>query len=540
MLLLLPALMEAQQAVPCRGPMSAAQLTQLVKGSVPEERIEQLVASCGIGFEPTTGAIGRLRAAGMPETVLDAVRAATGPAARKRQAERAFWKSIKDSRDTTVFEDYLRRYPDGQFADAARQRRRDLKVTGVRVEMERTLAAGQWDAADATIRDLLQVVPENDEIRGWERRVADGREADRKQKADAAVWESIKDRVDPAVFEGYLRRNPEERFAAVARQRYGDLKVVGMRVEMERTLGAGQWDAADAKIRDLLRVAPDNDEIRGWQRRVADGREAERKRKAGQTLWESVKDSRDPQVFERFLGESPASQYAGAARLKLEAMAGTKKVNPKDGLTYVWIPPGRFMMGCSPGDAECNGDERPAHEVTIARGFWLGQTPVTQQAYRRVTGQSPSHFKGANLPVETVSWNEAKAYCAAIGGRLPTEAEWEYAARAGSVGARYGDLGEIGWYLGNSGGQTHEVGQKAANAFGLYDMLGNLWQWVADWYGSYQPGAENDPAGAGSGQSKVTRGGAWNGLASGVRASFRGGALPGSRNLVIGLRCVGE
>ena len=169
---------------------------------------------------------------------------------------------------------------------------------------------------------------------------------------------------------------------------------------------------------------------------------------------------------------------------------GTKKVNSKDGLTYVWIPPGKFQMGCSPGDAECFDNERPAHEVTITKGFWLGQTSVTQQAYRRVTGKNPANHKGANLPVEEVDWNEAQAYCKAIGGRLPTEAEWEYAARAGSTGVRYGNLDEIAWYDENSGNQSHEVGQKAPNAFGLYDMLGNTWQWVADWNGPYQPGPQ--------------------------------------------------
>jgi len=152
------------------------------------------------------------------------------------------------------------------------------------------------------------------------------------------------------------------------------------------------------------------------------------------------------------------------------------RVNPKDGLTYVWIPPGKFQMGCSAGDAECFDNEKPAHQVTIAKGFWLGRTSVTQQAYQRVTGKNPASHKGANLPVEEVDWNEAQAYCKAIGGRLPTEAEWEYAARAGSTGVRYGNLDEIAWYDKNSGNQSQEVGQKSPNAFGLYDMLGNTWQ----------------------------------------------------------------
>jgi len=102
--------------------------------------------------------------------------------------------------------------------------------------------------------------------------------------------------------------------------------------------------------------------------------------------------------------------------------AGDIKLNPKDGQPYVWIPSGTFTMGCSPGDDECFPDETPAHQVTISRGFWLGQTPVTQAAYARVTGRNPSHFKGANLPVESINWAEARAYCQAIGGRLPTEA----------------------------------------------------------------------------------------------------------------------
>jgi formylglycine-generating enzyme required for sulfatase activity len=246
----------------------------------------------------------------------------------------------------------------------------------------------------------------------------------------------------------------------------------------------------------------------------------------------------DPRLVEG-LPKPPAMQQASLPSPPPPTVgAGTTKVNPKDGLTYVQIPPGRFTMGCSPG--YCDDNEKPAHEVTITRGFWLGRTPVTQQAYQRVTGQNPSHFKGANLPVEEVNWNEAKSYCEAIGGRLPTEAEWEYAARAGSTAARYGNPDEIAWYSENSGGTTHEVGQKRANAFGLYDMLGNVWQWVADWSGNYESGAQNDPSGAGSGQYRALRGGSWNYDARFARVSYRGSDDPGARGRDLGLRCVGE
>jgi formylglycine-generating enzyme required for sulfatase activity len=108
--------------------------------------------------------------------------------------------------------------------------------------------------------------------------------------------------------------------------------------------------------------------------------------------------------------------------------AGATRVNPKDGLTYVWIPPGKFMVGCSPSDNECEDFEKPAHEVTLTKGFWTGQTEVTQEAYQRVTKSNPSTFTGGKLPVENVSWTEADEYCRATSGRLPTEAEWEYSA----------------------------------------------------------------------------------------------------------------
>jgi len=225
-------------------------------------------------------------------------------------------------------------------------------------------------------------------------------------------------------------------------------------------------------------------------------------------------------------------------------VAGAAKLNPKDGLMYVWIPPGTFTMGCSPGDTECRPDEKPAHEVTITKGFWMGQTPVTQAAYQRVTGSNPSDSKGDNLPVDRVTWDKARAYCTAVGGRLPTEAEWEYAARAGSTGARYGSLAEIAWYVKNSRGRIHEVGRKQPNAFGLYDMLGDVWQWTADWYDEayYRTSEKQDPAGppAGTIQTRTLRGGCWRCYPMAVRASFRYSQEGRMRELDSGLRCVGE
>jgi TonB family protein len=215
------------------------------------------------------------------------------------------------------------------------------------------------------------------------------------------------------------------------------------------------------------------------------------------------------------------------------------RTNPKDGLAYVWIPPGAFQMGCSAEDTECLDDERPVHTVNISKGFWIGRTEVTQAAYQQVVGQNPSKFKGTNLPVETVTWSDATVYCRAVGMRLPTEAEWEYAARGGSLSARYGHLDSIAWYASNAGSKTHEVAQKEPNGYGLYDMLGNVWEWTADWYGNYESGLQSDPSGAFLGNVPVLRGGSWYDDQRGERASTRGTLRLGQIGNY-GFRCAGQ
>jgi formylglycine-generating enzyme required for sulfatase activity len=257
--------------------------------------------------------------------------------------------------------------------------------------------------------------------------------------------------------------------------------------------------------------------------------------------------------------QPPPPKPAEAPRRAVTAPgAPTVRENPKDGLKYVWIPPGTFMMGCSPGDSECEESEKPAHQVTITRGFWIGQTQVTVGAYKRfvqASGRSMPAEPDLNgralnpgwgndaMPIVDVTWHNAQAYCSWLGGRLLTEAEWEYAARAGSTEARYGPIEEIAWYSNNSGGQTHDVAQKRPNGFGLYDMLGDVFEWVNDWYDQnfYQNSPSLDPSGPYSGQWHAFRGSGWVSPPGNVRVSRRYTDGPGSGYSPFnGFRCGGE
>ena len=182
--------------------------------------------------------------------------------------------------------------------------------------------------------------------------------------------------------------------------------------------------------------------------------------------------------------------------------------------------------------------------VRISRGFWLGKHEVTQSEWQAVMGTNPSAFSGCGrCPVERVSWDDAQGFIRQLNGRaggsryrLPTEAEWEYAARAGTSGDRYGNLDVIAWYQDNSGHRTQAVGRKAPNAWGLHDMLGNVREWVQDWYGGYPGGSATDPRGPGSGSSRVFRGGSWRSFARVCRASDRYDFSPGIRINFLGFR----
>ena len=261
-------------------------------------------------------------------------------------------------------------------------------------------------------------------------------------------------------------------------------------------------------------------------------------------------------------------------------VAGSSWKSPL-GMEFAWVPAGRFVMG-SPGGEEGRSVDERQHEVRISQGFWMGKYEVTQEEWEAVMGSNPSDFEscGARCPVERVSWEDVQEYIRKLNEResgsgyvyrLPSEAEWEYAARAGSGGATpEGELRILGrhnapvldvqaWYGGNSGVSyaggddcsgwegkqygavrcgPHPVGLKKANGWGLHDMLGNQAEWTADWYGAYRSGSVTDPRGPSTGWFRVIRGGSWTDNARMVRSAYRNRYLPGGRRGDLGFRLV--
>lgn len=225
------------------------------------------------------------------------------------------------------------------------------------------------------------------------------------------------------------------------------------------------------------------------------------------------------------------------------AMGPLPSMPPTDGKTFIsstlgakftLIPAGTFTMG-SPSTEEGRYAGEIQHRVTISRSFYMQTTEVTQGQWRQVMGSNPSHFIscGDDCPVENISWNDVQEFIRKLNSRegkgkyrLPTEAEWEYAVRAGSEDARYGDIDSIAWYYRNANQKTHSVGQKRPNAWGLYDMLGNVKEWCQDWYGYYTANSVTDPEGPSSGSNRVVRGGAFDDSASSARAATRNDYIP--------------
>jgi sulfatase modifying factor 1 len=241
-----------------------------------------------------------------------------------------------------------------------------------------------------------------------------------------------------------------------------------------------------------------------------------------------------------------------------EPRAGTVRVNPIDNQEYAWIPPGTFQMGCVSGDDDCDEDELPRHEVILTKGFWIGRTQVTVEAYLVFSAATEhalplapefnAEWSKKDHPIVRVKWADAAGFCEWARGRLPTEAEWEYSARGGREGLKYpwsntlshenANYRGTGWQ--DAWEYTAPAGSFRKNGYGLRDMAGNVWEWLADWYSPnyYSLSPRSDPAGAPSGQERVLAGGSFFNPYRVLRVSDRFKLVPHSYSYDIGFRCV--
>ena len=360
---------------------------------------------------------------------------------------------------------------------------------------------------------------------------------------------------------------------------------------LDAALSAGDFAVASGYIARVRAVYPDASVLGGWQRRLSSAEalaaeeaeaarqaEIERERKAEEAARAAALErqrqaelARQAALERERQAEEERRRAEAAAR---QRKAGTSKTFSLPGggeMAFVWVPAGRFRMGspeserswavdrCEDGGSERNdcvrwyGNEGPLHAVEISRGFWLGKYEVTQGEWSSVMGSNPSRYTGdSRRPVETISWNDVQEFIAKLNDaagssvyRLPSEAEWEYACRAGtltrwSFGDGAGRLGDYAWYAGNyvPFSSTKAVGGKLPNGWGLYDMHGNVWEWVQDWYGEdyYKSSPRVDPQGPTSGASRVMRGGHFGAGAQYVRSAGRYDAPPGIRYYGIGVR----
>ena len=244
------------------------------------------------------------------------------------------------------------------------------------------------------------------------------------------------------------------------------------------------------------------------------------------------------------------AQQAPSSSSSVSSGSNEISIPVKNGITIdmVKVEAGTFMMGATSEMLNPDDDEKPVHQVTLTHDYYMGKYEVTQALWKTVMGSNPSKFKGDNLPVENVSWNDSQEFISKLNSmtgrkfRLPTEAEWEYAARGGKKSRGYlysgsSNISDVAWYDGNRSSKTHPVGMKQANELGIYDMSGNVYEWCQDRFGSYVSSPQTNPIGGNSGSLRVRRGGSWHHDAWICRSSDRYGSAE-YRLSYLGLRLV--
>jgi len=377
----------------------------------------------------------------------------------------------------------------------------------------------------------------------------------KEKKREESAYQQALETDSKESWEAFLKEYPYSSHASRARDRISEIELQERRAELlkqaqkrnaERLKQEQERRAERLKQEKIaFKKAEELDTVQSWEAFLRDYKDSSRVLEARQRLKELLK----PRATEGLPGDYLTVDLGFDVELSLRL-----------------IPAGEFMMGAVLGDDNAHYNENPQHRVEISRPFYMGVHEVTQKQWQRVMGSDPSGFKGADHPVENVSWKEAVAFCLKVSEltgetyRLPTEAEWEYACRAGSKTKYYwgnsiseGIIKQYAWYENNAlDGYwtsphaalegTQSVGQKLSNAWGLFDMCGNVWEWCSDWYSAnyYLNSPTKDPQGPTSGAYRVIRGGCWINKAEFLRASDRNWAKPYNLNRNIGFRVLRE
>lgn len=341
--------------------------------------------------------------------------------------------------------------------------------------------------------------------------------------------------------------------------------------EVEKSVYKEDYETAISKLEEILSLDEDSKEAKDLLEECQKKLKEQKRQQKLEQLWNEVEEAIDKEDYETAIpkleeilimdaASRDASQLLKECQKNHQRQwqgtkAGERKViKIKDvEFAFRWCPAGKFTMG-SPSEESGRYDNEKQHEVTLTKGFWMLETEVTQKQWKAIMGNNPSYLQGDDLPVENVSWDNCQAFCKkckelGLPVQLPTEAQWEYACRAGSKTAYFwgnalnGDKANCmgtnpcgtdasGKYL----GKITSVGSYDANAWGLFDMHGNVWEWCQDWYEEFSSDSVTDPTGASKGSSRVIRGGGWNSFAKGCRSAYRDNCYPGDRDLNMGFR----
>ena len=484
-----------------------------------------------------------------------------------RAKETLFWESVECESRLQV-QAYLGVYPSGAYVDEARQcLEQQLGLDrAARILVQQGLASLDYPAG---IADGLFGPSTRAALRAWQRGkgfaatgyltraqadtlIAQGRDA-----VTAAAAQQQQEEEDRLAREAAAREEAARQAREADNTAYAEAQRVDTAAAYDAYLTAYPqgWHVQEARER----------QAQAEQRaRRAQAEQRARRAQADDAAYADAERANTLEGYATYLREYPAGQHAdeaAAAQRRLRAAAERRRADAvrqqaaldrvlaQINAQMVRVQGGAFTMGCKGGffgDSHCADDEQQEHRVEVS-SFELNRYEVTQEQWEVVMGENPSSLENCpQCPIERVSWQDVQAFLRKVNARdgryrLPTEAEWEYAARGGQESRGYtyagsNSLDTVAWYEGNSGGQPRPVGQKEPNELGLYDMSGNVLEWVANWYGEYPRGFVTDPSGPSSGASRVLRGGGWYSFARYCRAASRDRNAPGLRYNALGFR----